>query len=77
MMTPGSVTRLESGKTAGGFVCNNALAGQNCLTMVYEAEAQGAETARIRIPSGNSGSMAYWALPLVSTHWERVIRGRS
>ena len=67
----GSASRLSNGHTIGGFVCDNTLAGSECTIMVYEADEDGKELARLRMPSSNRSGMAYRALPLDSIGGER------
>lgn len=72
----GSVARLSSGNTLGGFVCDNDQAGSNCTHMLYEANPEGKEVARFRIPlavktAPGERLMGYRGLPLDSIGGER------
>ena len=58
----GAVARLANGHTVGAFSCDSALAGAGCTHMVYEADASGAELARVRVPAV-AGALAAAVLP--------------
>ena len=65
----GSAARLANGNTVGGFVCDSPAAGEECSMMVYEANLQGHELARLKVPKLTK--QAYRALPLESVGGER------
>jgi len=83
----GSIARLTNGNTVGGFSCDSTAAHHDasgkldCSHMAYEADKDGKELARMRVPlplvqptSGPRGGAAgYRALPLTTLAGERRV----